>query len=130
MADTEAWHPGRQHRRVTRSWALLAMAATVIDVLQAGSEVGWKAEDPTVARQQPDTAGYPRCCTALQHQTVPTVGLAVKVVIMAAARGARQGEEGMGASRIAEVSTDQDTQEPRDSAAQQPLCTKALRGDG
>ena len=34
------------------------------------------------------------------------------VVIMAAARGARQGERCVGAGRIAEESTDQDTQEP------------------
>ena len=34
------------------------------------------------------------------------------VVIMAAARGAHQGEECVGADRIAEVSTDQGTQEP------------------
>ena len=109
MANTEAWHPGRQHRRVTRTWALVATAATVIDVLQAGSAVGWKAVDPTLARRQPDTAGYPRCCTTLQHQKVPVVGLAVMVVIMAAARGARQGEQYMSAGRIAKVGTDQDT---------------------
>ena len=66
MADKEALHRGRQHRRVTRTWALLTTAATVIAVLQAGSEVGRKAVDPTLARQRPDTAGYPRCCTALQ----------------------------------------------------------------
>ena len=44
---------------------------------------------------------------------MPTVGLAIMVVIMAAARGARQGEGCVGAGRIAEVSTDQDTQEPK-----------------
>ena len=112
MADAEAWQPGRQHRRVTRTRALLATALKVMDVLRAGSEVGWKAVDPTLARQQPDTAGYPQCCTALQHQTVPTIGLAIMVVIMAAARGARQGGDCVGAGRINEVSTDHDTQEP------------------
>ena len=112
MADAEAWHPERQHHRVAQPWALLATAAIVVDVLQAGCEVGWTAVNPTRARQQPGTAGFPRCCTTLQHQAVPAVGLAIMVVIMAAARGTLQKEKSMGADRITEGGTDQDTQQP------------------
>ena len=50
MADAEAWHPERQHRRVAQTWALLATTAIVVDVLQAGCEVGWTAVNPTPAR--------------------------------------------------------------------------------
>ena len=112
MTGTEAWHPGRQQRRVAQTWALLVTAATVVDVLQAGCTMGRAAVNPTLARQHPGTVGFPRCTTTLQHQTVPAVGLTVMDVIMAAARGARQNEECMGAKRIDEVGADQDTQEP------------------
>ena len=111
MADAEAWHLERQHRRVAQTWALLATAATVVDVLQAGCAVGWIAVNPTPARQQPGTAGFPRSCTTLQHRAVPAVGLAVMVVIMAAARRTLQKEKCVGANCITEVCTDQDTQE-------------------
>ena len=40
------------------------------------------------------------------------MGLAAMVVIMAAARGTLQKERCMGADRITEVGTDEDTQEP------------------
>ena len=63
MADAEAWRPEPQHRRVAQTWALLATAATVVDLLQAGCEAGWTAVNPTPARQQASTAGFPRCCT-------------------------------------------------------------------
>ena len=103
MADAEAWHPERQHRRVAQTWALLATAATVVDVLQAGCAVGWTTVNPTPVRQRPAT---------LQHKAVPAVGLAVMVVIVSAARGKLQKEKCIGTDRITEVGTDQDTEEP------------------
>ena len=73
---------------MARTWALLVTAATVIGVLRARCEAGRSAVGPTLTRQQPDMAGSPQCGTALQYQTLPTEGLAIMVVIVAAARGA------------------------------------------
>ena len=93
MADEEAWHPGHRQRQVARTWALLATAATVIGVLRARCEVGRNAVDPT-------STGYPHCGTALQYQTVPTTGLAIMVVFVAAARSEPgRGVRGRGAHR-------------------------------
>ena len=110
MAGVEEWRLERQHQTVAQTWALLATAATVVDVLQAGCAVGRTAVNPMPTRQQPGTAGFPRSCTTLRHQAVPAVGLAVMVVIMAAARGAPQSD--MGTDRITATGTDQNTQNP------------------
>ena len=40
MAGVEEWHQGRPRQRVAQAWALLATAATVVDVLQAGCARG------------------------------------------------------------------------------------------
>ena len=112
MADEEAWHPGHQQRQVAQTWDLLVTAATAIGVLQAGCVVGRNSVDPTLTRQQHDTARYPQCGTALQYQTVPTAGLSIMIVIVAAARGACQDEGCVGAEGIAEVNTNPNTPEP------------------
>ena len=65
MAGAEEWRPERQHQRVAQTWALLATAATVVDVLYAGCAVGRTSVNPTPARQQPGTAGFPQSCTTL-----------------------------------------------------------------
>ena len=102
MADEGAWRSGYKQRQVARTWALLATAATVIGVLQARCELGQSTVNPTLTRQQPGMAGYTQCGTALQYQTLPLEGLASMVVIVAAARDARQDEGCVGAEHIAE----------------------------
>ena len=60
MAGVEEWHQGQPRQGVAEAWALLATAATVVDVLQAGCAGGRTAVHPTLARQQPGTAGGPQ----------------------------------------------------------------------
>ena len=101
MADEGAWRLGYERQQVARTWALLATAATVIGVLRDLYGAGQSAVDSAQTRQQPNTAGYPQCDTALQAQTLPPEGLVVMVVIVAVVRGARHDEECVSAERIA-----------------------------
>ena len=102
MVDEGAWRSGYKRQQVARTWASLATAATVIGVLRDMYGAGQRAVDSTQTRQQPSTAGYPQCDTALQYQLLPLEGLAIMVVIVAATRGARQDEGYVSAERIAE----------------------------
>ena len=106
MAGVEEWHQGRPRQRVTQAGALLATAATVVDVLQARCAGGRTAVRCTLARQQPGAAGCPQRCTTFPQQTAPIVGLAIMVVIMATTRGTLQSD--MSTDRITDTGTDRD----------------------
>ena len=101
MADEGAWRSRYTRRQVARTWALLATAATIIGVLRDMYGAVQSIVDSAQTRQQPNTAGYPQCETALEYQTLPPEGLAIMVVIVAAARGARQDEGCVRAKHIA-----------------------------
>ena len=46
MAGVEEWHQERPRQRVAQAWALLATAATVVDVLHAGCAGGANSRAP------------------------------------------------------------------------------------
>ena len=90
MASDGEWRSGCKQQQMAQKWALPATAATIIGVLRdmCGEQKSAVCSAPT--RYSPHPVEHPGCNTALTHKTLPPEGLAIMVIIVAAAQGTHQ----------------------------------------